>query len=194
MIQPHTIVRIERLEARTLVEVPYDLRHIHAGLHIEVGERRLRIVETARVLPLEPVHHIPHHALRRENLIRLLRRDIVEDISFRIRGEIVRELPALPHKLPDCIIEHHRIEEMTVEMPFMRLIADLLPLRVLLVVVAAVAQHAERMSVTPWPLCGFTVTSQNTSAGTSASKFASVVSSSPYAMRNAGIVREKPRR
>lgn len=145
MIQPHTLVRIERLEARTLVEAPYDLGHIHARFHIEVGERRLRIVEAARVLPLEPIHHIPYHALRRENLIRLLRRDVVEDIPFRIRREIVRELPALPHKLLDCIIEHHRIEEMAVEMPFMCLIADLPPAFILLVVVAAVAQHAERI-------------------------------------------------
>ena len=34
---------------------------------------------------------------------------------------------------------------MAVEMPFMRLIADLLPAFILLVVVAAVAQHAERI-------------------------------------------------
>ena len=68
------------------------------------------IIETARVLFFQMIDHLFYHPLGRENLIGLLRRNVVENVFFVGFIKIVRQHPAESHEFPDRIIEYNRIE------------------------------------------------------------------------------------
>lgn len=75
-----------------LEEPLHDLRDIEPGLHVKVNESLVRLVEAAGVLQLQHIHHFLDDVLRRENLVRLLRRNVVEDILHALLVEVIRQL------------------------------------------------------------------------------------------------------
>lgn len=109
--KPRLPIREQLLHLRTPVEALHDLRRIHPGLHVEVDERVVRVVEAAGILLLQMVDHLLDHGLRSEDLERLLRRDIVENVLDRPLVKIIRQ-PALEvQELPDRVVENDLVEE-----------------------------------------------------------------------------------
>ena len=134
MTQARLVVGVSSTQPLAVEQTPHNLRDILPRLHIQVGESLRRVVEAAGVLLLQQVDHLPHHPLRREDLVGLLRRNIVEDILLHRRVEVVGEPTPQRHELAHGIVEHHLIEEMTLAV---HLLAGLID------VVAAVAQQVE---------------------------------------------------
>lgn len=93
---PVAVVRKRLFHLRAFVKAFDDFGDIEPRFHVEVGERFRRIVETAGIFFLEQIDHHLHHPFRREDLVRLLRRDVVEDVLGEILVEIVRQFLLLP--------------------------------------------------------------------------------------------------
>lgn len=73
MIQSFRVVWEEHFHMSALIQPRDNLRYVHTGLHIEIGKCGIRIIKTAGILFLKPVHHILHDKLRCKDLIRPLR-------------------------------------------------------------------------------------------------------------------------
>ena len=80
-------VWIELLHLFTPIEAFHDFRDVEPRLHVKIREGRLRVIEAARILLFELIHHFLHDPARSEDLVRLLRRDIVEDILFLVSSK-----------------------------------------------------------------------------------------------------------
>lgn len=94
MPQPGIIIRIESLHHLTLVQALDDLCDVHARFHIQVRERVVWIIETAGIPLLKHIDHLYHDFARCEDLIGLLRRNVVEDILFSRFIKVVGETAA----------------------------------------------------------------------------------------------------
>lgn len=68
------------LHSLTLIQALDDSCDVYAGFHIEVDKSLVRVIETAGVLSFKHIHHLLDHCLRGEDLVGLLRRDIIEDV------------------------------------------------------------------------------------------------------------------
>lgn len=143
VVQPFFPVRIELSHARTVVEPFHDFRDVHAGLHVEVGEGLCIIIKAAGILFFQQVHHVLHHFFRRENLVCLLRRNIVENIFRVFLVEVVGQLLFLVHEFLYRIIENHFIEKVSFKMFLVGFVPDFMAFVIFLVIVSAVPEEAE---------------------------------------------------
>ena len=94
VVEPGSVVWEELAHLLTVEQALNDFSDVEAALHVEVGEGVVRVVEAARVLLLEEVHHLHDHVSGCEYLVGLLRRHVVEDILVLAVVEVVGELAA----------------------------------------------------------------------------------------------------
>ena len=80
VLQPLCFVRECLFHAVAVEQSLHNLGYIETRLHIQVSKGLARIIETTGILLLQHIDHLLHNTLGREDLIGLLRRDIVENI------------------------------------------------------------------------------------------------------------------
>lgn len=80
VLQTLVTIRIQFTHPIAVIQSRDDFRDEHAGFHIQVRKRVLRVIETTGILLLEQIDHVLDDLLRRKYLVGLLRRDVVEDI------------------------------------------------------------------------------------------------------------------
>lgn len=111
MAKPFFRVRELFLHSLTLIQALDDFRDVQARLHIEVDKGLVRVIETAGVLSFKHIHHLLDHCLRGEDLVGLLRRDIVEDVLDALFVKVIRQFFLEPKEFLHRIIEYHRVKE-----------------------------------------------------------------------------------
>ena len=75
-----------------LIQPLYDLCNIQTGLHIKINKCLVLIIETSRILFFQHIYHTLYDILRGEDLVRLLRRDIVKDIFNALLIKVICQL------------------------------------------------------------------------------------------------------
>lgn len=101
------VVRVRSLDRLAAIESLDDLRDIQPRFHRQIGKGLVGIVETVRILPLQLVHHHLDDAFRRNDLVGLLRRDVVEDVLRLVFVEVVRQFPALTYEYIIIVLSLH---------------------------------------------------------------------------------------
>ena len=99
----------------TLVQPLHNFSDVQARLHVHVNEGLAGIIKAPRILLLQMIHHLLYHPLGSENLIGLLRRDVVEDVFCVGFIKIVRKHSAKSHEFSHRIIKHNRIKQLAGE-------------------------------------------------------------------------------
>ena len=112
-----SILRIRRLDRLTAIQALDDLGDIQAGFHIEIGKGIGRVIEASGVLLFQLIHHHLYHPAGSKDLVRLLRRDIIEDILFLRIVKIIGQLCPLFQEFLDRVVEHDLIEQVPGKMP-----------------------------------------------------------------------------
>lgn len=115
MVQPFAVIREEPLHGFAVIEPLYDFRYIQAGLHIHIDEGIIGVIETPWVLPLQHIDHFLYNHFRCKDLVRLLRRNVVEDVLFLGLIKIVRQIPLLLEKFLNGIIEYLLIKQVSLK-------------------------------------------------------------------------------
>ena len=77
----------------------------------DIVDELLGIIKDAGVLGFKRVDHLRDDVLRRENLVRLLRRDVVEDVLGLALVEVICQLRPLSQKLPDGVVEYTLVKQ-----------------------------------------------------------------------------------
>ena len=107
------------LHSLTLIQALDDFCDVYAGFHIEVDKSLVRIIETAGVLSFKHIHHLLDHCLRGEDLVGLLRRDIIEDVLDTLFIEIIRQLFLESKEFLHRVIEYNRVKEIARKLLFL---------------------------------------------------------------------------
>ena len=93
-----------------------DLRDVESRLHVEIDEGLFRVVKNAGILLCKRIDHAPDDGARREDLVRLLRQDVIENVFVMALIEVVAEPLLLVEEILDGIVEYDFVEQMSVEM------------------------------------------------------------------------------
>ena len=117
--QPLGAVRKLLLHLLTLIKTFDDLRDIQTGFHIQIDKGLILIIKASGILLLQNIDHVFHHIFGCEDLVGLLRRDIVKNVFHTLFIKIVGEFLLQCHELHDGIVKDHRIEQLPFEFLFL---------------------------------------------------------------------------
>ena len=106
------------LHSLTLIQALDDFRDVQTRLHIEVDKGLVRVIEASGILLFQHIHHLLDHCLRGEDLVGLLRRDIIEDVLDTLFIEIIRQLFLEPKEFLHRVIEYDRVKEIARKLLF----------------------------------------------------------------------------
>ena len=107
------------LHSLTLIQALDDSCDVYAGFHVEVDKGFIRVIEASWILLFQHIHHLLDHCLRGEDLVGLLRRDIIEDVLDTLFIEIIRQLFLEPKEFLHRVIEYNRVKEIARKLLFL---------------------------------------------------------------------------
>ena len=79
----------------------------------------MRVIETAWGLSFNHIPPLLEYCLRGEDLVGLLRRDIIEDVLDTLFIEIIRQLFLEPKEFLHRVIEYNRVKEIARKLLFL---------------------------------------------------------------------------
>lgn len=107
------------LHSLTLIQALDDFRDVQTRLHIEVDKGLVRVIEASGILLFQHIHHLLDHCLRGEDLVGLLRGDIVEDVLDTLFIKVIRQLFLEPKEFLHRVIEYDRVKEIARKLLFL---------------------------------------------------------------------------
>lgn len=112
MFQPLLGVRERGFHALALIQALHDFGNVQTRFHVQVNEGLVRVVKAAGIFFFQKRYHLCNGCFRRKDLVRALRRNVVEDVLFVRWVKIVCQLAFQPQELFDGIIEYDFIKQL----------------------------------------------------------------------------------
>ena len=118
---PNTLLFIRKqfLHLLRTEQAFHKFRDVESGLHVKIRERVVRVIKTARIVFLELIGHLHNDTAGRKDLVRALRRNVIEYIlSLRLVKVICERTPLL-QKCSNRIIKDGLIKELSRKLLFL---------------------------------------------------------------------------